>query len=432
MKIAMSSYTGYGAWFVLKLLSEGHSVDYFLSKPEYSNILRGLIPTPFTPSLEHHGNSHARFPDYGKYDLSLFDLTGKEKQAEYSAMHCPTLGDGAFNCAVENNRMYGIEVMEECGVQVPPYQKFTDTETAKKFINKSKKRYVYKPDGGQEQDTATTYVASDSEDMVKYLDKVNQITKGAPFILQEFIPGTEVSVEGWFNGEEFYLLNCTLEEKKFMNENKGPNTGCAGNIVFTFGNKEPAVYKEGLKKMIPFLRSINYTGMLDLNTIATADGLFGLEWTPRFGYDASAALTQIYGGNFGEAMLAVATGQIPELSWNAEFCAGVRLSIPPYPSEIKGKHPDGIPVQGIKEEDYVKIFMYDVEENPEDRDELITCGHSGFIATPMGVGNSIGEAFQECDARIKKIKIPNMQVRTDIKSSTMKRYRTLDIDGWLS
>jgi len=428
----MSSYSAYGAWFVLKLLSEGHDVDYFLSKPEYANILSGIIPAPFLPSREIHGNSKSRYPDYGEYDLSLFDLTGRERQAEYSASICPTLGDGAFNCAVENDRMYGIEVMEECGVQVPPYKKFTDVNTAKAFIGKTKKRYVYKPDGGQEQDTATTYVASSAEDMLKYLDKVNAITKGAPFILQEFIPGTEVSVEGWFNGEEFYLLNCTLEEKKFMNKNHGPNTGCAGNLVFTFGNKEPAVYRQGLMKMKPFLKKIGYTGMLDLNTIATPQGLFGLEWTPRFGYDASAALTQIYGGNFGEAMQAIAIGNKPDLSWNAEFCAGVRLSIPPYPSEIKGEHPHEVPVQGIKEEHYTKVFMYDVEISKENKDELVTCGHSGFIATPMGIGNSISEAFQECDALIEKIKVPNMQVRTDIEQSTRKRYNILDRDGWLS
>lgn len=428
MKIAMSSYSAYGAWFVLKLLSEGHSVDYFLSKPEYADILSGLIPTPFLPSTELHGNSHARFPDYGNYDLSLFDLTGRSDQADFSAQHCPTIGDGSFNCQVEDDRMFGLEIMEQCGIQVPSYERFTSTDSAKVYIGKSKKRYVYKPDGGQDNDTDTTYVSSSSEDMLSNIDKLFAKTKNSPFVLQEFIEGTEVSVEGWFNGEDFYLLNCTLEEKKFMNKNHGPNTGCAGNLVFTFGNKEPAVYKHGLYKMRDYLKAIDYVGMLDLNTIATPQGLYGLEWTPRFGYDASAALTQIYGGNFGAAMQAIAIGNIPDLSWKAEFCAGIRLSIPPYPSEIKGKHPAQVPISGIEEEDYTKIYMYDLELVSG---ELMTCGHSGFVATPMGIGNSILEAFEECDALIKRIKIPNMQIRTDIEKTTRNRYNILDRDGWL-
>ena len=50
MRIALSSYSGYGAWFILRLLMEGHSVDYFLSKPEYADILEGIVPSPFLPS----------------------------------------------------------------------------------------------------------------------------------------------------------------------------------------------------------------------------------------------------------------------------------------------------------------------------------------------------------------------------------------------
>jgi phosphoribosylamine--glycine ligase len=263
--------------------------------------------------------------------------------------------------------------------------------------------------------------------MLGYLDKIYAKTKGAPFMLQEFVKGTEVSIEGWFNGEDFYLLNCTLEEKKFMNDGKGPNTGCSGNLVFNFGSSEPLLYRQGLAKMKPYLKKIGYTGMLDLNTIVTKEGLYGLEWTPRFGYDASAALVQLYGGNLGEFFHRIGIGEVSELSWRAEFCAGVRISIPPYPSEFPGKHPCGVPVKGINEEDYDKTFMYDLQMEGKD---LVTTGHSGFICTPMGTGDSIEEAFDEMDERVKRIKIPQMQLRTDIKKCTKKRYNELDMDGW--
>jgi phosphoribosylamine-glycine ligase len=106
--------------------------------------------------------------------------------------------------------------------------------------------FVFKPNGGQEQDTATTYVSKSSDDMLRYLDKLGTITKGVEFILQEVVNGTEVSVEGWFNGEDFYFINGTLEEKKFMEGNKGPNTGCAGNLVWVFDQvNKPLIYREG-------------------------------------------------------------------------------------------------------------------------------------------------------------------------------------------
>ena len=144
--------------------------------------------------------------------------------------------------------MFGLEAMEECGIQVPPYERFTDLGAAKEYVRKGNKRYVYKPDGGQDNDTDTTYVASSAEDMLANIDKLFAKTKSHPFVLQEFIKGTEVSVEGWFNGEDFYLVNVTLEEKKFMDKGNGPNTGCAGNLVF-YLRESSALYKDGLEKM---------------------------------------------------------------------------------------------------------------------------------------------------------------------------------------
>jgi len=422
LKIALSTYTMYGAWFSLRLIEEGHKVDIFLTEPEYDNILKGIVPAPYVRARGSKG-----YPNYGKYDLSLFDLTGRERQSEFSSNLCPTIGDGAFNCAVEDDRMFGLEAMEECGIQVPVYERFTDVGAAKIHIRKSNKRFVYKPDGGQENDTDTTYVASSPEDMLGQIDKLFAKTKGSPFVLQEFIKGTEVSVEGYFNGDDFYLVNVTLEEKKFMNEDNGPNTGCAGNLVF-YLRESSELYRQGLMKMREYLRSVNYVGMIDLNTIATEHGLYGLEWTPRFGYDASATLFQMYGGNLGEMFHKIATGQVPDQSWRGEFAAGVRLSVPPYPTEIRGKHPQGLEIKGISEGQYESTYMYDVMR---DGNSLVTAGHSGFIAVPMGYGMSIGDAWATVDAKVEEIKIPNMQIRTDVQKSTTRRYYELSRMGLL-
>jgi phosphoribosylamine--glycine ligase len=416
MRIALSTYSMYGAWFTLRLIREGHDVDIYLTEPDYGNILQGIVPSPLLRKKGSKG-----YPDYGSYDLSIFDLTGRERQAEFSASVCPTIGDGAFNCAVEDDRMFGLEAMEECGIKVPPYQRFTELEAAKTFIKETSARYVFKPDGGQECDTETTYVSSSSKDMLLNIDKLFTKTKEAPFVLQEFIKGTEVSVEGYFNGVDFYLVNVTLEEKKFMDGNHGPNTGCAGNLVFTLDQKAK-LYTQGLKKMKKYLAKIGYSGMIDLNTIVAGGELYGLEWTPRFGYDASATLLNMYGGNLGEMFLKISTGQVPEQNWKGEFGVGVRLSVPPYPSEIKGQHPSGIPIEGLEKKNYQDTYMFDVMI---EHGELVTAGHCGFIAVPLTYGDSIAGAWSKQNARLEEIKIPNCQRRTDLEKTTTDRYDEL-------
>lgn len=422
-KILICSYSGYGFWFSLRLQEEGHSVDIYLDtkeNPAYKYVLGGIIQPP----------SFAK-PDFKKYDLVLFDLTGRPKLAEEAMQSTPTIGDGDFNSEIEDDRLLGIEMMEQCGIGVPFYEVFDDIGAAKKFIKKTNKRFVFKPNGGQKQDTATTYVSKNAEDLLRYLDRLGTTTKGAEFILQEVVTGTEISTEAYFNGEEFFLINATLEEKKLMNENLGPNTGCSGNLVWVYDQQNPPfVFREGLGKMKEMLQGMNYRGMIDLNTIVSDTKLYGLEWTPRFGYDASATLFSCLDSNLGDFFGAVATGSVPEYNVANNFAVGIRLSIPPYPSEIEDHHPEDIPIEGLEEDDFTKnFFAYDCACVGDS--SFVTVGVNGLIGVPIQCGGRPDEAFSRVSEKIKKINVPDMQYRTDLEDRIMKRYITLQRQGWL-
>ena len=435
MKIAMSSYTGMGAWFILRLMAEGHDVDYFLSDQKYEDVLSGLIPKPKNLSLDHRRKVQGfGYPSYKGYDVSLFDLTGRARQADASKLEAPTIGDGSFEHWLEDDREAGIQAMESCGINVPPYQKFTTPAEAKAYIQKNDKRYVYKPFtiGSDMQDVATTYVAKSAEDMLRVIDQLFNVSKHAPFILQEFISGTEASVAGFFNGTAFYMLSCTLEEKKFMNDNKGPNTGCSGNLVFAI-SEESRLYKEGLERCIPMLQAAGFTGMIDLNTIITETKIYGLEWTPRFGYLADSTIAAMYGTGYGEMLAKTAQMKVPHIKWKAPFGMSVQLSIPPYPTEVRLPKAKDVPIEGLDPEDLERLcmcYMYDMKLS-KDKKSFITSGNLGYICAPIGIGHSIAEASAKCESFVEQIQIPNMQYRTDITKSTTKRYNFLEQYNWL-
>lgn len=426
-KILIATYSMFGAWFSLQLEAEGHTVDIWLSShyDDFGMALGGLVKTPLRAK-----------PDFRNYDLILFDLTGRPKQAEEAmGLGVPCIGDGDFNSEIEDDRLFGIQVMEQCDIGVPFYETFNDIGAAKKFIKKTNKVFVFKPNGGQGQDTATTYVSKSPEDMLRYLDKLGGLSKGVEFILQEIVHGTEVSTEAWFNGEDFFFVNGTLEEKKFMNDNKGPNTGCSGNLVWVYDESNPPlVFREGLYKLKDFLKQYNYRGMIDLNTIVSDGEMYGLEWTPRFGYDASATLYSCLditnGDGLGDFLGAIATGGVPDINCSNIFAAGLRLSIPPYPSEIRNKHPEGVPIQGIEEEDITRnCFLYDC--CVDEPDTLVTAGINGFVCVPIQPAGTIQDAFGKLNNKVSKIHIPDMQYRTDIEKLTTDRYQTLARQGWL-
>jgi len=422
-KILIVTYSGFGNWFSLRFLQEKHSCDiYYCGKASEPSLwcLNGICPNVLTEK-----------PDFRRYDLILFDLTGKPKLAEEALLASPTVGDSDFASHIEDHRLDGIKIMEQCDINVPNYETFDDIGDAKRFVRKTNKRFVFKPFGGQDQDTASTYVSKNAEDMYKYLDRLSSVSKGVEFILQEVVEGTEISTEAWFDGQEFYLVNGTLEEKKFMDGGRGPNTGCSGNLVFVYdGLNLPLIFREGLGKLKDFLQAAKYRGMIDLNTIVSDTEMFGLEWTPRFGYDASATLFHIIRSNLGDFIGSIASGIKPDYEIKQTFSAGIRISIPPYPSEIKNEHPPEIPIQGLENVDdlYRSYYLYDC---CLDGDNLVTAGVNGFICVPMASGASIPECFDKVEGRIKRLQIPNMQYRGDILKCVYERYKTLSNQGWL-
>ena len=269
MRILLASAGGIGCWFLLRLQREGHECDWFEVEPEprHQYVLKGLIPPPLKDK-----------PKFKPYDLVIFDCTGNAELAEEAAKVSPVIGDSELASKLEDDRQFGIEVMEECGIEVPPYQTFENPEEAKSFIAENPKRYVYKPFvvDGEEQECDTTYVSDSAEDLTRSIDALFEDSKGAPFLLQEVVEGTEISTEGYFDGARFHFLNHTLEEKKFMSGCYGPNTGCSGNLVWVPEHDNRLMGE--IKKLTPFLKEAGYRGMIDLNAIVNESHAYGLEF----------------------------------------------------------------------------------------------------------------------------------------------------------
>ena len=423
MRILLISRDGIGAWFLLRLMREGHSVDWHLTEktPRLKRVLKGIVPPPLD-----------QIPDPEPYDLVLFDSTGMGDLADEISKVTPVIGDGKINSRLEDDRLFGIETMELAGIDVPYYETFDSPEKAAAFLEKNSKRFVYKPftPEGEEQDTATTYVSESAEDMLQNLDGLFEASMGAPFLLQEVVDGTEISTEAYFDGTNFHLHNHTLEEKKFMCGGNGPNTGCSGNLVW-LTNGPNRLFQQGLGKLAPFLKQAGYRGMVDLNTIVTPMHAYGLEFTPRFGYDASATIFSLIDSGLGDFLHAIATGNDAEnpLRTRGTWAASSRFSIPPYPAFIENEHPRDVPIRGVNLDDaWRSHYLYDAMLDGE---SLVTAGLNGHIVCPIVSAFTPEGAWDGLAAMEKKIKIPNGQVRTDLKASTMNRLNQAKEMGWL-
>lgn len=216
-----------------------------------------------------------------------------------------------------------------------------------------------------------------------------------------------------------------------MNDNKGPNTGCSGNLIFAM-HSDMKIFKEGLEKAGKMLSSYGFRGIIDLNTIVTEDNVYGLEWTPRFGYLCCPTIATMYGSGYGELLFDIAMGKSPDIKWGGgSFGSAVTLSIPPYPTEIRLPKGKGIPIEGVDPADLkqlTEMYLFDVMV---EKKKLVTSGNYGYVGAVLSAAHSIDAVFAQMDGRVKKIHIPNCQMRTDVKKSTQQKYEQLQEWGWL-
>jgi phosphoribosylamine-glycine ligase len=404
------------------MASEGHDVSAVVSKERYAQALGGMVTV--MPGAEVYVAS--------KYDLIVWDCTGSGKDADKARLEVPSIGDSTLADELEENREFSLDLMQKCGIQVAPWEVFTDPSDAIRYIKKTKKRFVFKPIGDQD-DKSTTYVSHSAEDLLHYFDVLFRSAKVSKFVLQEYVAGTEVGTQVYLNETGYYALNHTLETKKLMNGDVGPNTGCSGSLVW-LANRENLLFEKGLKKAIQPLQELGYVGPIDLNTIVNQEGCWGLEFCPRFGYDADALLTRLIGLNWGDFLYAIAADERPaEIIQHHTFCASVRLSVPPYPCEgLPAKfYKAGIPIEGLTEKNFDRFFVYDVRKRAEDADDLETAGICGWIGSPLAVGETLGQAIDGAYAMLKEVRVPNGMYRTDVGNNTARRYAELREAGWL-
>lgn len=426
MRILLASAGGIGCWYLLRLQREGHSCDWFEIEPEpkHRQVLAGLISPPLKEK-----------PKFGNYDLVIFDATGNAELAEEAAKEAPVIGDSELASRLEDDRLFGIETMEQCGIEVPSYETFDNPEAAKAFLTENPKRFVYKPFviEGEEQHCDTTYVSKSAEDLLGVIDGLFEESGGAPFLLQEVVEGTEISTEGYFDGLYFHLLNHTLEEKKFMSGGYGTNTGCSGNLVWALDR--PNRLAEELIKLGPFLRDAGYRGMIDLNTIVSENHAYGLEFTPRFGYDASATIFRLIDSDLGQFFHNIVTAEEgdfidrnPLPPPRTHWAASVRLTAPPYPEE-EADFDSELPIKGVDLDwAHQNCYLWDARLS---NGELKTVGINGVVACPIACGHSPKSAWQNLDRLASKISFPNMQRRDDLERSTLKRLEEVREMGWL-
>lgn len=400
-KVLILSSNGDGISIALRLAQEGHLVKVWSRGGKV--MLNGYTNPSPTSSLD------------GKYDLTISDMVGMGLTCNFLKKQGQlVLGGSTFHDRLELDRLYGVKVVKQLTkLHVPETIHITDKETLKKELQKANSARVIKPLNNKSVDLTLVSSRKDNKALLSIINQWGE--KLTPCLLQEKIPEeVEISTEGWFNGEEFVLpFNHTFEKKRLMEGDKGPQTGCMGNVVYpTEGDKLTDL---ALKPLTPFLKKINYVGPIDVNCIISKGKAYFLEFTTRFGYDAIQAWMELFKLSLFDYLYHIATGQgnlKKHTDYRNEMSIAVRLSMNPYPSKEGIKKWRGIQVVNVLKEAEHHIWLMDVMKL---RGVPVLAGTDGVV----GCVAARGISPQECRRRVYRsvenlIIHPDVQYRTDI------------------
>ncbi|HEY3696980.1 hypothetical protein [Phenylobacterium sp.] len=396
----------------LSLLREGHDVRVAVSEPAAQGTLAGLCPT-----VEDWRSELEWVRQAGADGVILFEAVSEglgALQDQLRRQGFNVIGGSAYGDRLENDRLYGQQVLAELGFPQGHVWRFKQADAAEAFIAGRPGRYVLKYDGAKHS-SGDNYVGQDADGRDVAAMLRSRRAQGAPadtFILMEFIDGVEMGVGAYFDGARFLRPACLdWEHKRFFAGDLGELTGEMGTVV-TY-ERTQRFFELTLARMESRLREHGHVGYVNLNTIVNEDGIWPIEFTSRFGYPGFAILAPLQDPGWGDLLRTMVEGGASSLPVRPGFCVGVVLTTPPFPYTRKQvMEPVGLPVLIEPQVDPRHIHFGEVGLDASG--QLVTSGIYGWTLVVTGEGMTIAAAQAEAYGHARRVLIPNARYRLDI------------------
>ncbi|PLV59965.1 phosphoribosylamine--glycine ligase [Thermotoga sp. KOL6] len=308
---------------------------------------------------------------------------------------------------LEGSKVYAKFFMKKYGIRTARFEIAETPEELREKIKKFSSPYVVKADGLARG--KGVLILETEEEAVEKGSKLieGSLIKGVsgPVVLDEYIPGEELSAMAIVNGRNFVLLPFVRDYKRLLTGNKGPNTGGMGSwgpvdispdtvskIEELFDKTLWGVEKEGYI----------YRGFLYLGLMLYNGDPYILEYNVRLGDPETEVIVTLNPEAFVNTVLEGYRGGRMEAISPKGFAVDVVLASRGYPDAPEKGKEITLPEEGL-------IFFAGVSEKDG---KLVTAG--GRVLHCMGTGSTKEEARKDAYELVKKVHFEGKMYREDI------------------
>ncbi|CAN5731343.1 phosphoribosylamine--glycine ligase [soil metagenome] len=326
-------------------------------------------------------------------------------------------GPNANAAHIEGSKAYSRELMDKGGVPSARWQVFNEVDKAVGFMDMLGPPYVVKADGlaaGK-----GVLVATDRDEAVEAVrDRIERRAfgdAGASVVIEEFLDGEEASLIAFTDGKVAVACEVAQDYKRAFDDDAGPNTGGMGSyspVPACPPETAERILSEVIEPMVLATADAGapFVGALYAGLALTSRGPRVVEFNARFGDPETQALLPRLRGDFGEVLLATATGELAgsRLEWSRQSCVSVVLASGGYPESYEtGAEIDGVDdVEGM---DDVVVFH---AGTAREGDRLVTAG--GRVLAVSALGDSFVAARERAYDATNRINFEGKHQRFDI------------------
>jgi phosphoribosylamine--glycine ligase len=330
-------------------------------------------------------------------------------------------GPGADGAKLEGSKAFSKAFMHRHGIPTASFDICQTPEECGAALTKRKPPFVIKADGLA---AGKGVFLPDKRD--EALDICRDLLSGRilgdsgrTLVIEDHLPGKELTVFAVTDGKSFRLLSPSRDHKRVYDGDKGPNTGGMGayapvKIPDGLLNR---VAEEALRPTLSGLVSegIDYRGVIYMGLMLDGAGhdtkISVVEYNVRFGDPETQAVLPLLQGDFGLLVKSAAGGALDECPdiRNSGNALCVVLASRGYPGEFS----KGFKISGLDDKrEYVGTNVFHSGTADDGSGNIVTNG--GRVLSVVGVGATFDVARERAYDRIGALDFKNMHYRHDI------------------
>ncbi len=404
---------------IARALRHSHSVDEVHAAPGNDGMIPDVICHPnlnwreTTSIIEFCLRNEIDFVFIGPEDPLVAGLADSLRDRGILVV-----GPNKEAAQLEGSKIFAKHFMNEAGVPTADYKIVASVSEAMATAHNFTPPYILKADGlAAGKGVFICQTLGELETAAGDLFERRILgDAGSKALLEQCIPGWELSFLVLTNGQNFEILPLAQDHKRLQDGDKGPNTGGMGTIapLKIPTDLHESIVQKIIKPSVNLLKEkgMIFRGILFVGVMVHPEkGPFVLEYNTRLGDPETQVILPLLDNDCGILFQKLAQGELVPLKYKNLSSCCVVMAAEGYPAQPKR----GVGIEGnLNFETPSSYFIHAGTVKSKESQTWTTNG--GRVICGVGLGSSRAEAISNAYKQTKHVSWPGMQVRGDIGS----------------